>query len=208
MTPDQQEPGFFPASPPTEEVDPLLQELEESIPQGVPNDTGFRRRASDTEPDIEPLDALDALLAESVEQAEAAARYKRDREAAKRNFVGMSKEEIEFCNTRMRAFELAREWDADDCIAIFKGYVCGKCDKSRVVFSRLMEHHQHRRVATTHRWVMVKESKLAPRTVYEEVDVPMCMDCVEEYGMAHPLADETPWLEDVLNGDEVESENV
>ena len=189
------------ANPPQD----LLQELEESIPQGVPNDTGFRRRADDPQP--EP-DVLDVLMAESMEAVEAQAQYKRDREAQKRGFVGMSKEEVEFCNTRLRAFEMAREWEADRAIAVFVGYVCERCDTARVIFSRLMEHHNHRFNRTAHRWITVKDTKLTATTVYDQVDVPMCGDCLEDLGLQNPLDDDVPWLDNVLSGKESEAEEL
>jgi predicted amidohydrolase YtcJ len=193
---DMQEPSFFPAQEPGQD---LLAELEETIPQGVPNDTGFRRRADDP---VEEVDVLDALMAESVERLEAERQYKADREAARKGFAGMSKEEVDFCNSRLRAFEMAREWDADRCIAVFVQYVCEKCDTGQTIFSRLMEHHQHRRNPKTHRWVTVKDSKLELETVFDQKTVPMCVNCVDELGLEDPTAEDIPWLEDVLDGND------
>jgi hypothetical protein len=176
--------------------DKLVQELEESMPQGVPNSV---RPATTLDDDFA---GLDDLLAESMEKKNAEDQQKRDREAARKGYPGMSKEEVEFCNSRMRVWEMQREWDADDCIAVFQHFHCLHCDTARVVFSRLMEHHQHRFVKTTSRWVTVKESKIEARTVLEDREVPMCVDCMEEFDF-EPIGEDTPWLPDVLNIEEV-----
>lgn len=173
-----------------------LQELEESIPQGVPNDTGFRRRADDPLPEV---DTLDALLAESLGAVEAEARYAKDREAKKRGFTGMTREEIEFCNSRMHAFEMARQWDADRAVAVFTGFHCTHCDTVQTVFSRLMEHHKSRFNRTTTRWVTVKETAMPLTTAYEQREVPMCQDCLGNAGLVDPLDESVPWLEDLIN---------
>lgn len=174
--------------------DDLLRELEESIPQGVPNATHYGRRASDLDTD---LASLDSLLCESMEKKQLDDQYKADRDRKGKGYAGMSKEEIDFCNSRMHAFEMAREWDADYALAVFQQFTCDKCQTTRVVFSRLMEHHQHRRVKTTQRWMTVNTTKLPMSTVVEDRPVPMCVDCMEDYGLASTA--DSPWLEDVLD---------
>jgi hypothetical protein len=156
----------------------LLTELEESIPQGVPNDTGFRRRADD--PADQP-DALDLLLAESVSAVEADRQYKADKAARAKGFTGLTKEEVDFCNSRMAAFEMAREWTADKAIGIYTKFTCGGCGCYHLVFSRFMEHHKHRRNATASRWVTVvaPADTLDVELVREERTVPTCEDCDE-----------------------------
>lgn len=158
--------------------DDLLAELEDSIPQGIPNDTGHRRRATDPVSDDLGLDSLDALLQESTDAQQAEAQYKADREAQKRNFTGMSREEVEFCNSRMRAFEMARVWEPSHAIEVWQRFCCLGCGRDRMVFSRYMEFHKHRHNATTSRWVTVKETKLPePTPVREDREVPVCPRC-------------------------------
>lgn len=163
----------------TPQGEALLAELEDSIPQGVPNDTGHRRRAEDVvvDPDFQDLDDL---LTQSVTTQQAEAQYKADREAARKNFAGMSKEEVDFCNSRMRAFEMAKVWDAKYAISIWAIYECQNCDRQRMVFSRLMEFHQHKTVATSNRWITVAETKCEDVYPVKEIrPVPTCPRCSE-----------------------------
>lgn len=157
----------------------LLAELEESIPQGVPNDTGFRRRATDAK--VEDLDfaELDAMLAKAEDRIEAEAQYKLDVAARKREFVGMSKEEVDFCNSRMHAFEMARIWEPTHAISVWQMFCCTNCGRDRMVFSRLMEHHKSRVNATTHRWLTVATTKMEAMPVKEIREVPTCPRCSE-----------------------------
>jgi hypothetical protein len=157
----------------------LLADLQESIPQGVPNDTGYRRRATDAVTEDTELDSLDALLQESVGAREAEDQYKLDRAAAKRGFSGMSKEEVDFCNSRMHAFEMARVWTPTHAIGVWQRFCCTNCDQKRMVFSRYMEHHQSRVNPSTHRWVTVKETKMEATPVREDREVPTCPRCSE-----------------------------
>jgi hypothetical protein len=157
----------------------LLAELEESIPQGVPNDTGFRRRATDPVTDDVEVDSLDALLQESVGARDAEEQYKLDRAAAKRGFSGLTKEEVDFCNSRMHAFEMARIWTPTHAISVWQRFCCLNCDNKRMVFSRYMEHHVSRVNATTHRWVTVKETPMEAMPVKEDREVPTCPKCSE-----------------------------
>lgn len=190
--------------------DNLLQELEESIPQGVPNATrhegdgvNYGRRASDL--DLE-FASLDSLLNESMEKRQLEDQYKRDRESRSKGYSGMSKEEIDFCNSRMHAFEMAREWDADYALAVFVQNTCLVCGSARTVFSRLMEHHQHRRVRTTQRWLVVASTKVNISPCVEEREVPMCVDCMETTFGLEVICENTPWLSDILEPQEEEEE--
>ena len=156
--------------------DQLLADLEDSMPQGVANSTQFADDSDDL------FDSLDALLAESVTTAEQERQYALDRKARKSNFTGMSKQEVDFCNSRMAAFEMAREWIGDKSLAVFARYTCTNCLDTKTVFTRYMEHHKHRRNPTAHRWLAVTSTKFHPEAVFESREVPMCVSCA-------PMAD-------------------
>jgi hypothetical protein len=151
--------------------DQLLADLEESMPQGRANSTQF----ADTDED--DFDSLDALLADSLTTAAQERQYQLDRKARKANFTGMSREEVEFCNSRMAAFEMAREWIADKALAVFARYNCTNCLDTKTVFTRYMEHHKHRRNPTASRWLAVQSTKFHPEAVYEDRSVAMCTTC-------------------------------
>jgi hypothetical protein len=175
--------------------DQLLADLEDSIPQGVANDTSHRPRTydilgDDQEDDV--LDSLDALLNDSLRTVEQQAQYKKDLAARKRGFVGMSKDEVDFCNSRIQAFEMAREWQADAAIAVFQRFTCANCLDTRTIFSRYMEHHQHRRNPTSKRWLTVAkpEGHLPVEAVVEQRPVPLCVSCAPKAGLdTHTMRD-------------------
>lgn len=195
------EPKFFPEREDPTQADDLLQELEDSIPQGRANDTGLVLPVDTDLPEGE-VDVLDMLLNESLAQVRAKEQYKKDREAAKRGYVGLSKEEVEFCNSRMRAFELAREWDADRCVAVWTQFVCAQCDTGQTIFTNLLEHWQHRHVRSTQRWVQVTETKVENiESVVKQVTLPMCLDCASQF-VDKDDPQEMPWFEDVVLGGE------
>lgn len=198
------EPRFFPE--PEQSGQDLLAELEESMPQGIPNDTGHRRRASDPAVDNDFAD-LDELLLQSVDAVMAEQQYKKDRELKKRGYTGLSKEEVDFCNSRMHAFEMARQWDPVKAVAVFAQYTCAECDSARTVFSRLMEFHQHRFTKTSNRWLTVETTKLENiQTVLEDRQVPMCMDCMTQFGLPE-VTEDTPWFEDVVGAPQKENDD-
>lgn len=180
----------------------LLSELEESIPQGVPNDTGHRRRVADLVEEAaeeEQVDSLDALLAESVAEVEAKAQYISDRKAAAKGYAGLSKEEVEFCNSRMRAFELARVWKADKAISVWVRSTCKNCRAVQTIFSRLMEHHKHRENRSASRWIVVTTTRFGTPAVISEQVVPMCVNCASGLGI-YPWNDAPNFDKVVING--------
>lgn len=158
----------------TPNSDKLLAELEDSIPQGQPNATAY---AADDAADDPDFGDLEALLHDSLQDERAKAQHKKDLEARKRGFVGMSAEEVAFCNSRMEAFEMAREWEARASYAVFQRFCCTNCGSVKTVFSRYMELHRHRRNPTARRWLAVQDTKFHPECVVEERTVPLCVDC-------------------------------
>jgi hypothetical protein len=72
-----------------------------------------------------------------------------------------------------------------------------QCETTRTIFSRFMEYHQHRRVASTNRWLSVESTKLETSPVLEDRSVPVCRDCVGET-LGFELGEDTPWFEDVV----------
>lgn len=156
----------------------LLEELEEELTTQS-QDTGLRRRAADAVVIDQDFLELDTLLAKAEGAIAAEEQYKRDREAAKRGFHGMSKEEVDFCNSRMHAFEMARIWTPTHAIGVWQRFCCTNCGQARTVFSRYMEHHQSRLNPTTHRWLTVSETKMEATPVREDREVPTCPKCSE-----------------------------
>jgi hypothetical protein len=158
------------------DTDSLLEELEESIPQGRPLPT----RA---EPDA--FDELDDLLQESLDEVSAKKQYAEDLKARKRNFTGMSAEEAAFCNSRMQAFEQARIWRPVKNLAVFTQFECTNCHDTKRVFTRWMLQEKSRTNATARRWETVAEAKanLPTEAAMETRKTSICTSCAPMLGI-------------------------
>lgn len=166
--------------------DQLLAELEDSLPQGVPNATRF----DDTDP-------LEELLAESLSADAERAQFQSDLKARKRGFVGMSAAEVEFCNSRMQAFEQARVWRPIENLAVFARFVCMGCSSERLVFTRYMQAQASRTNPTARRWdTVIKPNAAVPtRCAVERRLTPICPSCAPQAGLdTHTMVD----LQEVL----------
>jgi hypothetical protein len=150
----------------------LLAELEESIPQGVPNST----QATSADDNDDPFADLEEMLSASLAEVQQRQQYEADLKARKRGFHGMSKEEVDFINSRMAAFEEARIWEPDGAISVWALYQC-KCGCNRMVFSRYMEHQTSRVNKTTHRWITTATAKFEAMPVKELHKVETCPRC-------------------------------
>lgn len=149
--------------------DRLLEEIEESMPQGQPNTTRFVADA---------LDDLDQLLEESLEGSREREQYQADLKARKRGFTGMSADEVAFCNSRMAAFEQARVWRPVENLAVFTRFKC-LCGQDKLVFTRWMQAQQSRTNATSRRWdtVMAQLPGIPTRCAEELRAVDICPVC-------------------------------
>jgi hypothetical protein len=154
--------------------DQLLQDLEDSMPQGVANSAEYEEDSDDG-----GLSELDDLLNDSLSEAREREQYQADLKARKRNFNGMSKEEVDFCNSRMAAFEAARIWRPTANIAVFARITCKNCGDSKRIFSRWMQKQQSRTTATSRRVVTLPgPTKSLPNIVAEEQRVSaVCPTC-------------------------------
>jgi hypothetical protein len=176
---------------PHDTSDDLLRDLEESIPQGVSNSTEFsdvfdelddltlRPTDKPAKSDVsDPFADLEGFLSESLDQDKVRSQHKLDLAARKKGFQGMSKAEVDFCNSRMQAFELARIWRATENIAVFTRFCCS-CGQDKLVFTRWMQAQVSRVVATTKHWdTVAKPIEGLPTTVaFEERKVDLCAVC-------------------------------
>lgn len=127
---------------------------------------------------LDPLDDLDALLAESLSHKAKEERHKRNREAQKRGFVGISKEEAAEINEQVRQWELEREWRPDSNLAIFTRQTC-VCGTQSLTFSRFMQHQVHREKVTVARWVKTPAVVIGIPTLgaVEDKAVCVCAEC-------------------------------
>jgi hypothetical protein len=126
---------------------------------------------------------LDALLAESLEQASTAATAKVARARLKTEKHKLTPLEIEELEQEIERHELVQNWEVVGAAVAFTRTLC-KCGKQHTAFETLLERQQHRREPGTQRWHRVKEiAQFAPRSViFHEVEVPLCADCAFEQG--------------------------
>ncbi len=167
--------------------DQLLDELGESLPQGVPNATRFEDDFSE----------LDDLLQDSVSAMEEKAAYQADLKARKKNYIGMDAAETAACVARMQAFEQARMWKPVENLAVFARYICTDCFTEKLVFTRYMQAQTSRTNPTARRWDTVAQPNkhLPTRTAVERRLVPTCPSCAVLAGLdTHTMVDLTEVL--------------
>jgi len=165
--------------------DSLLADLDESLPQGVANST----QVADP---LDQLDPLAELLLESMSDAQEREAYKADLKARKRGFINMSKEEVDFCNSRMQTFEQARMWKPVENLAVFARFVCTNCNSEKLVFSRWMMAMKSRTNPTTRKWdtVLKPNQHVLTRTAVDRRLVPLCPSCAVAEGLdTHTMID-------------------
>lgn len=153
------------------DTDSLLDELEESIPQG--------RALPTSSPEEDVFDELDELLQESLDEVATKKQYAEDLKARKRNFTGMSAEEVAYCNSRMQAFEQARIWRPISNLAVFTRFECLNCHDYKTVFTRWMLREKSRLNATAQRWETVDTPKdhLPTDAAIEVRKTSICTSC-------------------------------
>lgn len=167
------------ANAPSASIDPraLLQELEDSIPQGRPNATRFEND--------DPFAELNLMVDEAMRTTAAEAQYAQDLKAKKTGYQGLTKEEVDFCNSRMAAFEAARIWKPIRNIAVFTKFVCSNCNDQSLLFSRWLQEQQGRVQKTSKRWTPVKEptKELPNVSAVEERLGGLCIYCASIAGI-------------------------
>ena len=167
--------------------DQLLADLDEPLPQGVPNAT---RLADD-------FSELDDLLADSVSAMEEKEAYQADLKARKKNYIGMDVQETAACVARMQAFEQARIWKPLENLAVFARYVCTECSSEKLVFTRFMQAQVARNNPKLRRWDTVQKplTHLPTRCAVERRVVPLCPSCAVLQGLdTHTMVDLTEVL--------------
>lgn len=151
--------------------DDLLAELEDSLPQGVPNSVQFEADDEDDSTLLKPVDDfmdLEDLLDSAMKEQHERERYQLDMKARKRSFSGMTPEEVAFCNSRMAAFEAARIWRTELNVAVFATVTCLNCGDTRRIFSRWMIKQQSRVTATTKRLMPAPKPTANVKTIAAE----------------------------------------
>lgn len=164
--------------------DQLLADLDDDdLPQGVSNATQF-------EP--EEVDPLEELLAEVMSDAAERAQYQDDLKARKRSFVGMTKEEVDFCNSRMQVFDQAKTWKPVRNLAVFTRFHCLDCGEVKLVFTRFMQAQVSRTNPTAKRWdtILKPDAEVPTVTAVERRDTSICPVCAVGKGLdTHSMID-------------------
>ena len=126
-------------------------------------------------------DDLEGLLSESLVIRDREAAAKKALAAAKKGFVGFSKEEAEACNAIVAQWETEQNWNPVQDLAVFHRTTCN-CGAVHTVFSRFMQRQDHKRNGSA-RWVTVEEIDVdLPRaSAVQDFTCVMCTECSEDY---------------------------
>lgn len=124
----------------------------------------------------EELDALEALLQESLEPVRAKAELKELRARMARG--GLSMRERQEIEAKVREWEARVEWDSQANVALFTRQTCA-CGTITSVFSGLLMRQRHRVQQNSMRWIMTAEvnPRLPKEVAHREMHVPMCYLC-------------------------------
>lgn len=128
------------------------------------------------------LEALDALLSESLASAREASATAAARERLKRG-AGTAAERAEDA-ARIAEWEARREWDAVANVALFHNFTCA-CGETRTnVFQGLFAREVHRVLGFSQRWrrVTTADASLENEVAIRECQVPMCTACATGKG--------------------------
>ena len=126
-------------------------------------------------------DDLEGLLSESLNLRDREVAAKKALAAAKKGFVGFSKEEAEACNAIVAQWETEQNWNPVQDLAVFHRTTCN-CGVVRTVFSRFMQRQDHKRNGSA-RWVTVEEidGDLPRASAVQEFKIVMCPNCADDY---------------------------
>ena len=126
-------------------------------------------------------DDLEGLLSESLNIRNRQAAAKKALAAAKKGFVGFSKEEAEACNAIVAQWETEQNWTPVQDLAVFHRTTCN-CGAEHTVFHRFMQRQNHKRNGSA-RWVTVEEIDVdLPRaSAIQDFTCAMCVECSEDY---------------------------
>lgn len=128
-----------------------------------------------------PPDDLEGLLSESLSIRDREAAAKKALAAAKKGFVGFSKEEAEACNAIAAQWETEQNWNPVQDLAVFHRTTC-LCGVAVINFSRFMQRQDHKRNGSA-RWVTVEEidGELPRASAIQEFETVMCTNCADDY---------------------------
>ena len=149
-------------------------------------------------PQDDDMSSLEDLLGESQGLVEEASQHDADLKARKRGFVGMSKEEVDFCNSRMQVFEQAKTWKPRENIAVLTCFKCKNCASEQTVFTRWMQSQVSRANPSNRRFdtVLAQVEGLPTITALETRETAACFDCAAgDFGVDMETAYH---LEDIL----------
>lgn len=130
---------------------------------------------------------LDEDLAKAMQSVEEEQQYKKDLAAKKRGYAGFSKEEIDFINSRMAAFEEARLWRPLRNIAVFTTFRCGGCGDTKRLFTRWMQEQRSRLNAGNRRWITTpsRNEKVETIVADDERQTDICTSCAPKIMDTH-----------------------
>ena len=146
----------------------------------------------DSAPENETLDDLEALMSESLAQAQETAEAKAARERVRRG--GQSPKEKAEDDARLRAWELRHEWEPAANVAVIEYRTCA-CGAHAAIFSQLMQRQVHRTMRASSRWQTVtsRSPSLPNEVIRKQVAVPLCLECLPKAGFDPAATPAAEW---------------
>src|SRR5260370_30414801 len=125
---------------------------------------------------------LDALLSESMKAKKDALAVKEARKLlSDKSIPSETKREIE---ATVRAWELQREWTPVAATVMIDEQCCSHCNSTHEHYAGLFQKQRHR-TSKIERWIKsdpVANKGLPQEVKFTEEYVPMCSDCMSEFG--------------------------
>lgn len=159
------------------------EELEELLSQSIaaPNDEDDAvAEKQGVEDEGEPLDTLDALLAESIAELEGKRKLRELRQRAVK--PGLSTRERQEIEAKVREWEARIEWQDEANVALFTRQLCAHCGTVAFPFNSMLRRQSHKTVKSSMRWITVEDLNphLPREAVLRDRTVPFCQVCAED----------------------------
>lgn len=149
---------------------------------------GLLQAAVKPEPD--PFADLDDFLAGVEAKAAEDKSIKASREFLKKG--GLTQEQRRETEAKIREWEARRVWQTVANVGIWDQHVCENCGHTHRMYSHVMAKQVHRTTGSP-RMVMVEDwDETLPYLVgLQKSTTPLCIDCIEEFGMSFDTVEVT-----------------
>ncbi len=125
---------------------------------------------------------LDDLLSSAISFRDESAAAKKAKEALKRG--GQTAELKAETEQKIREWDSKHVWLPKLNVGIWEKQICSNCSSLIMAYSHVMQAQEHR-TSSAERLIAVEDwdEKLPNSIAFQEVSVPVCLSCCEEFGI-------------------------